>query len=386
MLACNLYRCNVTDFDIKYRSGASNGDADGMSRRSYTDINVVDTPEELLQKVLVSQSQDATLVPLIQHLETGRLPAQVAKSGYKRLGSIKVLRRNYVTSGMGLTVLSSGCRRSKKRPAHPPDDDVDDQCLCANEIYDDSFEDVSSDQDDHNDNHPLQTEPPNDSASTFDDDDFTTQDNGDDVFQVEKTLKSRLRNCTIQYLVKWAGYPINESSWEPEENILDKRISQGRPKWGIPLIVTPNVKCVHYFIDTMAQTSTGYGPRRTLIFDGDETKYELWEVKFLGHLRLQKLFDVAIKQEGETDAPSADKNANVFAELVQCLDDRSLSLVIREANNDGRKAIEVLREHYQGKGNPRIIALYTELSSLKMKNDETSTDYILRGRRKQPRP
>ena len=128
----------------------------------------------------------------------------------------------------------------------------------------------------------------------------------------------------------------------------------------------------------MAQTSTGYGPRRTLIFDGDETKYELWEVKFLGYLRLQKLFDVAIKKEGETDAPSADKNANVFAELVQCLDDRSLSLVIREANNDGRKAIEVLREHYQGKGKPRIIALYTELTSLKMKNDETSTDYILR--------
>ena len=29
---------------------------------------------------------------------------------------------------------------------------------------------------------------------------------------------------------------------------------------------------------------TGYGPRRTLMFDGDENNYELWEVKFLGYI------------------------------------------------------------------------------------------------------
>ena len=67
-----------------------------------------------------------------------------------------------------------------------------------------------------------------------------------------------------------------------------------------------------------------------------------------------------------------------FAELVQCLDNRSLSLVIREANNDGRKALRVLREHYQGKGKPRIIALYTELTSLQMSENETTTDYTIR--------
>lgn len=52
--------------------------------------------------------------------------------------------------------------------------------------------------------------------------------------------------------------------------------------------------------------------------------------------------------------------------------------MIREANNDGRKALRVLREHYQGKGNPRIIALYTELTSLHMGEGETTTDYIIR--------
>ena len=106
---------------------------------------------------------------------------------------------------------------------------------------------------------------------------------------------------------------------------------------------------------TTSVNLTAYGPRRTLVFDGDESKYELWEVKFLGYMRLQKLYDVVIPKEGETSGPNAEKRASTFAELVQCLDDRSLSLVIREANNDGREALKVLREHYQGKGKPRII-------------------------------
>eukprot|EP00794_Sanderia_malayensis_P006415 gene6415-7146_t len=111
------------------------------------------------------------------------------------------------------------------------------------------------------------------------------------------------------------------------------------------------------------------------MFDGDETKYELWEVKFLGYLRLRKLHKVVIPSE---DAPDAGLNANAFAELVQCLDDRSLALIIREAKDDGRKALALLREHYQGKGKPRVIAMYTELTSLQMKENESTTDYILR--------
>ena len=132
----------------------------------------------------------------------------------------------------------------------------------------------------------------------------------------------------------------------------------------------------------MTETLTGYGPsssrirRYRLEFDGDESKYELWEVKFLGHLRLQKLYNVVAAAPGaEVDE---DKNAEVFAELVQCLDDRSLSLVIREAKDNGRKALEILREHYLSKGKPRIITLYTELTSLMKRDSESVTDYMIR--------
>ena len=66
----------------------------------------------------------------------------------------------------------------------------------------------------------------------------------------------------------------------------------------------------------------------------------------------------------DTRAADATKNTDAFAELVQCLDDRSLTLINRYAANDGRKAFGILREHYRSKGKPRIITLYTELTSL----------------------
>ena len=123
-----------------------------------------------------------------------------------------------------------------------------------------------------------------------------------------------------------------------------------------------------------AVNPTGYGPRRGILFNGDESKYELWEVKFLAQMRLQKLYDVFVPGDKQHEAP---KKADAFAELVQCLDDRSLSLVIREAKDDGERALEVLRRHYQGKGKPRVIALYTELTTLKKSENESIVDYVI---------
>lgn len=44
------------------------------------------------------------------------------------------------------------------------------------------------------------------------------------VYQAEKILKSRKHRGKAQYLVKWANYPIWDSTWEPEEHLLDKRL------------------------------------------------------------------------------------------------------------------------------------------------------------------
>ena len=89
------------------------------------------------------------------------------------------------------------------------------------------------------------------------------------------------------------------------------------------------------------------------------------------------MYDVILAKE-EPKEGNVEKNIDAFAQLIQCLDDRSLSLVMRDAKDDGRKALKILRNHYMGKSKPRVLALYTELTSLKKVHDECITDYVLR--------
>jgi len=51
---------------------------------------------------------------------------------------------------------------------------------------------------------------------------------------------------------------------------------------------------------------------------------------------------------------------------------------MRDAMDDGKKALEILLQQYAGSGKPRIISLYTELTSLVKRSDESVTDYVIR--------
>ncbi|TWW54261.1 hypothetical protein D4764_0182720 [Takifugu flavidus] len=137
---------------------------------------------------------------------------------------------------------------------------------------------------------------------------------------------------------------------------------------------------------TAPQAPTGYGPRRDvgnrwarLCFDGDERNYELWETKLLAHMRLLGLKETLLN-EPAADNVEADilKNEESYAEMIQFLDDKSLSLIMREAADNRRKALKILRDHYAGKGKPRIISLYTEPTSLQKAVSESVTDSIIR--------
>ena len=52
-------------------------------------------------------------------------------------------------------------------------------------------------------------------------------------------------------------------------------------------------------------TSTGYGPSsnthwQNLLFDGDERKFELWEAKFLGYMKIKKLKNIFVGDDDVT--------------------------------------------------------------------------------------
>lgn len=51
---------------------------------------------------------------------------------------------------------------------------------------------------------------------------------------------------------------------------------------------------------------------------------------------------------------------------------------MREAPDDGRKVMQILKEHYLSKGKPKVISLYTELTSVHKATAETITDCIIR--------
>ena len=51
---------------------------------------------------------------------------------------------------------------------------------------------------------------------------------------------------------------------------------------------------------------------------------------------------------------------------------------MREAQDDGRKAWQILKEHNASGSKPRIITLYNELTTLNKSYSETITDYLLR--------
>ncbi|KAG1681812.1 hypothetical protein GQR58_011609 [Nymphon striatum] len=121
-----------------------------------------------------------------------------------------------------------------------------------------------------------------------------------------------------------------------------------------------------------------YRPSNRLVFNGDETKFELWRIKFLGYMRLQKLYNVMVPSADEKAPPTSEENSEAFAQLIQFLDDRSLSLIIRDAEEEGRQTLQILEEHYLGKGKPRIIVLYHELTSLSMDDTDSVTDYVIR--------
>ena len=128
--------------------------------------------------------------------------------------------------------------------------------------------------------------------------------------------------------------------------------------------------------------ATGYGPSVTrtqrILFDGDERNFTLWETKFLGYMRIRNLHQIFKDLDNDNFPVDENKNEETYAELVQVLDDRSLSLIMRDAKDDGRKALKILRNHYRPTGKPRVITLYTQLTSLAKKKQESITDYIIR--------
>ena len=55
---------------------------------------------------------------------------------------------------------------------------------------------------------------------------------------------------------------------------------------------------------------------------------------------------------------------------------------MRDAKDDGKKALQILKEHYMSQGKPKVIALYTELTTLEKGREESTMSYSFRWRKR----
>ena len=71
-------------------------------------------------------------------------------------------------------------------------------------------------------NPSLETQ--GDTATETADEESAALIDNETVFNAEALLDKRIANGAIQYLVKWAGFPRAQATWEPAEHILDNRL------------------------------------------------------------------------------------------------------------------------------------------------------------------
>ena len=113
------------------------------------------------------------------------------------------------------------------RPIRQLPDDIDEPYLLDSDLPDDSFSGAHVPSADAPDQIPelLDCSDSEDfdnvsNAGESDDD----ADQPDDVYTAEEIVKQRLRNGQPEYFIKWLGFPASYDTWEPAENILDKRL------------------------------------------------------------------------------------------------------------------------------------------------------------------
>lgn len=46
----------------------------------------------------------------------------------------------------------------------------------------------------------------------------------DNVFEVDRILNKKVVKGKVKYFIKWEGYPDDQNTWEPESNVLDRKL------------------------------------------------------------------------------------------------------------------------------------------------------------------
>ena len=122
------------------------------------------------------------------------------------------------------------------------------------------------------------------------------------------------------------------------------------------------------------EMATKVEKRRCIQFSGEEDDFAYWIEKFEGYMHTKKLRGQLLG----TDTSNDDEKYNIWAELVQCLDKRSIMLLKSESKGNVPEAWKRLTAHFSSSETPRVMNLLDQLMSLSLKPIEELTDYLIR--------
>ena len=118
--------------------------------------------------------------------------------------------------------------------------------------------------------------------------------------------------------------------------------------------------------------------RRCLQFSGEEDDFAYCSEKFEGYMHTKNLRKQLLGTEASNNDEIQRPKYNIWAELVQCLDKRSIMTLKSECKGDGPEAWKRLAAHFSSSETPRVMNLLEQRTSLSLNPSEEITDYLIR--------
>ena len=117
-------------------------------------------------------------------------------------------------------------------------------------------------------------------------------------------------------------------------------------------------------------------------FNGKRDSYKLWSIRIISYLRkpYPEQHDVAVGKDGldKTSADYKTQNKYLFETLLDVLDEKTAKNILGKANDDGVKALAVLKEEFVGSEANNAISSIMALIDVNLQEGESFTEYGLR--------
>ena len=113
--------------------------------------------------------------------------------------------------------------------------------------------------------------------------------------------------------------------------------------------------------------------------------WDMWFIKFESSFyKRNNGYGILGVEEAPTDVDEKAKytknNEALFHDLVMAFDGELLNLFYNEAKKDGKKSLQILKDHFEGTKETKLINTLTQLMDIKLESNETLLQFTYRAK------